>query len=125
MSKAPFTLNPQGPMGWCRFCGTPNLYSKIRCDECGYRLPWADGIADSLGEKCPKCGVSNTYIRTNCCQCGEALPWSECIAAQYHRTHDVEREFKMTMIYMLVAGIIFILGFALVRLKSDRSHVVL
>ncbi len=46
-------------MGRCTKCGNANEYSKVICDFCGARLPWADGVKESVKQPLKAAPVAN------------------------------------------------------------------
>ncbi|RYX81032.1 hypothetical protein EON83_26020 [bacterium] len=108
---APFDLHPHLPSGVCPFCKGTALYTKITCDNCGTRLPWADGDADRMGGPCPNCRTFNVYARRACQKCTELLPWRDCMAAIYHSKHNPDKEFAWLAFSILGALILATFGF--------------
>lgn len=104
------------PPGVCRCCKTPAPFTQVKCEGCGNRLPWADGVADELGEACPFCEKFNVYTRRRCSSCDELLPWHECVAAVYHATHDAPAEMRSLLwrvLFAAVAVMLALVGFVL------------
>lgn len=110
-----FNLEHGDATGICRYCQESSLYSKTRCDNCGTILPWADGVASEMGEKCPRCTTFNVYARRSCSKCQELLPWCDCPAALYHARNDSEKEQKSLAwtIVLSSIGVSFFLYFVL------------
>jgi hypothetical protein len=116
-------LQREGAGGICRRCKTPCLYTKSTCDNCGDRLPWADGVADTMGENCPRCAVYNPYIRSVCIDCDEQLPWHECAAAHYHAARNAKKEQKSLAltIVLTIIGVVWFMSCMIATLQAHRQ----
>jgi phage FluMu protein Com len=93
--------------GFCPRCNKANVYSKISCDYCGKRLPWANVLAVDAGEKCPHCSAFNRYDEKCCGSCGELLPWSEATDFLRRARAKGDAEDKSLFVIITACGVVF------------------